>query len=138
MVTLTFDPVTPKSIGFLCYQGWMCLRKVGQGLLELLIGNAFGTFNPSDFDLWLSDPKINRVPMLPRMDVWTRYEEGWSRLSRVIDQKRFWHIWQWWPWPMTQWPNMVLMLPRMNVWTKFEEGRSRRSQVIDRKWFWHI
>jgi len=45
------DPVTPKSIGFLCYHGWMCLRKVGQGLLELLIGNAFGTFNPSDFDL---------------------------------------------------------------------------------------
>ena len=32
-VTLTFDPVIPKSIGFLCYQGQMCkpsLWKVGQ------------------------------------------------------------------------------------------------------------
>ena len=34
---LTFDTVTPKSIGFLCYPGWMCgqsLRKIGQGFLE--------------------------------------------------------------------------------------------------------
>ena len=34
---LTFDTVTPKSIGFLCYPGWMCgpsLRKIGQGVLE--------------------------------------------------------------------------------------------------------
>ena len=32
--TLTIDPVTPKSIGFLCCPGRMCgpsLRKVGQG-----------------------------------------------------------------------------------------------------------
>ena len=52
--TLTFDPVTPKSIGFLCYPGWMYgpgMRKVGQGVLELLIGNRFGTFYPSDLDL---------------------------------------------------------------------------------------
>ena len=42
LVTLTFDPVTPKTVGFLCFQGWMCgqsLRKVGEGILELLIGN---------------------------------------------------------------------------------------------------
>ena len=35
-------PVTPKSLGFLCYTGWMCgpsLRKVGQGFLKLLIRN---------------------------------------------------------------------------------------------------
>jgi len=24
LVTLTFDPVTPLSIGFLCYPRWMC------------------------------------------------------------------------------------------------------------------
>mgnify|MGYP000361460518 FL=1 len=32
LVTLTFDPVTPKSIGFLCCLGLMCgpgMRKVG-------------------------------------------------------------------------------------------------------------
>jgi len=34
--------VTPKSIGFLCCPGQMCgqsLRKVGQSVLDLLIGN---------------------------------------------------------------------------------------------------
>ena len=24
------------------------------------------------------DPKINRVPLLPRMDVWTKFEDGRS------------------------------------------------------------
>ena len=41
-VNLTLDLVTPVSIGFLCYPGWICgtsLRKVGQGVLELLIEN---------------------------------------------------------------------------------------------------
>jgi len=54
MVTLTFDPVTPKSIGFLSYPEWMCgrrLMKVGQGVLELLIRNGFRTFGPGDLDL---------------------------------------------------------------------------------------
>jgi len=53
-VTLTFDPVTPVSIGFLCYPRWMCgpsLRKVGQGVLELLIGSGFDTFDFGDLDL---------------------------------------------------------------------------------------
>ena len=39
-MTLTFEPVTPKSMGFLCYPGWMCgpsLKKVGEGFLESLI-----------------------------------------------------------------------------------------------------
>ena len=41
-VILTFDPVTPKSMGFLCYPGWMCgpsLKKVGECVLESLIRN---------------------------------------------------------------------------------------------------
>ena len=41
-VTWTFEPVTPKSIWFPCCTGRMCgpsLRKVGQGILALLIGN---------------------------------------------------------------------------------------------------
>jgi len=36
-LTLTFDPVTPGSIGFLCCPGQMCgpsLRKIGQGVLK--------------------------------------------------------------------------------------------------------
>jgi len=57
---LTFDLVTLKSIGFLCYPGWMCglsLRKVGQGILELLIGYVFGTFDLSDLDLDPATPR---------------------------------------------------------------------------------
>jgi len=38
------------------------------------------------------DPTINRIPLLPRMDVWTKFEEGRSRRYRVIDRKWFWHI----------------------------------------------
>ena len=37
LVTLTFDPVTPKLIWFICYPGLMCgpsLRKVSQGVLD--------------------------------------------------------------------------------------------------------
>ena len=34
------------------------------------------------------DPKICRVHLLPGMDAWTKFEEGRSRGSRVIDQKR--------------------------------------------------
>jgi len=36
--------------------------------------------------------QISIVTMLTRLDMWTRYEEGRSRHSRVIDRKRFWHI----------------------------------------------
>jgi len=53
-MTLTFDAVTLKVIGYLCYRGWMCklsLRRVGQCILELLIGNVFCTIDPNDLDL---------------------------------------------------------------------------------------
>jgi len=50
-VTLTFDPVTQRSIGSLCYPGWMCgpsLKKVVQGILkELLIRNEKVTDRPT-------------------------------------------------------------------------------------------
>jgi len=39
LVTLTFDPVTPKSIQFLCYPGCICgpsFKKVGWGVLEIV------------------------------------------------------------------------------------------------------
>jgi len=51
LLTLTFDPVPQKSLGFLCYPGGLSLRRVGQSVLELLIRNGFGTFDPGDLDL---------------------------------------------------------------------------------------
>jgi len=50
-VSLTFDPVTPKSIGLIFHPGWMCgpsLTMVGLGVLELLIGNEKVTDRPTD------------------------------------------------------------------------------------------
>jgi len=72
---LTFDPVTPRSIGFICYPGRICgpsLRMVGQGDQVFFIGNSFSTFDPVTLTF---DPKM-------------KYEEGRSRHSQVIDQKR--------------------------------------------------
>ena len=48
---LTPVTLTPKSIGFICYPGWMCgprLKKIGQGVLELLIRNEKVTNRQTD------------------------------------------------------------------------------------------
>ena len=42
---------------------------------------SFSTFGPGD-------PQINRVPLLLKMDVWTKFKEGRSKRYRVIDRKR--------------------------------------------------
>ena len=34
------------------------------------------------------DPKIDRAPLLPMMDVWTKFKEGRSRRSRAIGRNR--------------------------------------------------
>jgi len=51
LVSLTFDPVTQVLIAFFCCPGWICgtsLRKVGQGVLELLIRNEKFTDGQTD------------------------------------------------------------------------------------------
>ena len=69
------------------------------------------------------------------MDVWTKFEEGGSRCSRVINRKR---LGTFNPGDLDLWPsdfkmNILSLLPRMDVLTKFEEGGSRCSRVINRK-----
>ena len=66
-----------------------------------LLVKRFWQIWPGDLDLSPSDPKIDRVPLLPRTDVWTMFEEGRSWSSREIDRKQFWHLWPWWPWHLT-------------------------------------
>jgi len=83
-------PSDPKIIEFLCYPGWMCdpsLRKAGQGILQLLNGKGFDTFDSGDLDLWPNYASIKTVSLLPKMDVWTKFEKGRSRRSRAIDRK---------------------------------------------------
>ena len=63
LVTLTFDPVTIVSIGFICYPRWMCgpsLRKVGQGVLELLIRNEKVTDRQTDWHMQINMPSLIR------------------------------------------------------------------------------
>ena len=46
-MTLTLDPVTSKSIGFICYPGWVCgpsLKKVGSRVID----QKQQTFRPTD------------------------------------------------------------------------------------------
>ena len=53
-------PLTLNSIGFLCYPGWTCgpsLRRIGQGILELLIWIGFGTFDQVTLTFDLVTPK---------------------------------------------------------------------------------
>ena len=51
------DPTINKVLLLLKMDVWTNLRKVGQGVLEFLIGNSVYTFDPGDLDLWPSDPK---------------------------------------------------------------------------------
>ena len=58
---------------------YMCgpgMRQVGQGILELSIGNGFGTFD--HLDLWPNDPQIN-----PVID---RKQKGYRRKDLQTDQ----------------------------------------------------
>ena len=57
------------------------MRKVGQGVLELLIRNGFGTFNHSDLNLWPSDP-INQLGSSATQDGYV--DQVWGSLVKVF------------------------------------------------------
>ena len=77
----------------------------------------------------------NRVSLLTRMDVWTKFEAGRSRRFELLIKNVFGTFD---PGDLDLWPcdpkiHRVHLLPRMDVCIRFKEGRSRRSQVIDQK-----
>ena len=91
-LTLTFDPLTSKSIGFICW--WWpihipSMRSLGQSVLKLLIGNRFSCKGHTDLDLWPTDLKINRFHLLVMTNTPTKYEVPGSKRSQVIDRKPF-------------------------------------------------
>ena len=58
---------------------WICgssLRRVDQRVIKLLKEISSRTFDPCDLDLCSSDTEIIRIPPLPRLEVWTKFEEG--------------------------------------------------------------
>ena len=72
-----------------------CMKK------KFILGNCYLNNLKQFWHIWPRWPKINRVTLRPRTNVWTKFEVGMSRRSRVIDWKQIWHIWPWWPWPLT-------------------------------------
>jgi hypothetical protein len=73
MVTLTFDLMTPKYIGFFPFHRaimWSSLVKIQYTELKLSCGNnpvvKNSIYSNGDLDLWPNDPKINRALPLPQ------------------------------------------------------------------------
>ena len=97
----------PKSIGFFYSIRAIILWSLnarGQRVLEILSGNGFHSLGPCDLDLWPTDPKINRNPLLNKQICCIKIEgSGWNR-TPVIERKRFSLSWPLWPWPLTYWP----------------------------------
>jgi len=91
-VTLTFDQLTPKSIGvFYSIRAitlWS-LKALAQRILELLSGNGFHSLGHCDLDLWPTDPKINRGLLLNRGYHPMKFEGSGPKGIQVIERKRF-------------------------------------------------
>ena len=88
-MTLTFEPVTPKSIGIfysISPTSKWSLKKLSQEELQLLIGKRFSSSSPCD--LWPIDPKINRDHLLSKLHQHMKYEHSKWKGSPVIDRKR--------------------------------------------------
>jgi len=106
-VTLTFDLLTPKSIGFLysirATTLWS-LKALAQRVLKLLSGNGFHSSSHCDLDLWPTDPKINRGLLLNQGYHPMEFEGSGSKGTRVIERKRISLFGSLWPWPLTYWP----------------------------------
>ena len=106
-VTLTFDLLTPKSIGvFYSIRAitlWS-LKALGQRVLELLSGNGFYSSGHCDLDLWPTDPKINKGLLLNKGYHPVKFEGSGSKGTRVIERKRISLFGSLWPWPLTYWP----------------------------------
>ena len=105
-VTLTFDKLTPKSIGVF-YWSWPTsipnMGIVSQCIFLLLIGQAFCVQGQCDLDLTPTDPKINRGLLLFMTNLHTKYGDRITMLCLVIDRTSFLCSRSLWPWPLTNW-----------------------------------
>ena len=109
---------TPKSTGFfksITATILRSLKALGKIELQLVRGNHFHSSGPCDLDLWPSDPKINRSPLLNKDIHRMKFEgSGWNR-TPVIKQNRFSLFRPLWPWPLTPKSIGVLYLIRTSI-----------------------
>jgi len=83
-VSLTFDLLTPKSIGVFnsirAITLWS-LKAWAQRVLQLLSGNGFHSSGHCDLDLWHTDPKVKRGILLNKglspYEVWRLWVKGY-------------------------------------------------------------
>jgi hypothetical protein len=106
-VTLTFDPVTSKSIGVICKSRSMYLWSVmilGKSVLELSSENHFTISGHHDIDLWPCELKINRGHLQVMINLPMKFHDPRHMRSWVIIRKSFYYFGSPWPWPLTLWP----------------------------------
>ena len=103
-MTLTFDILTPRSIGLFYSKRAITLwrlKVLGQRVLELLSGNGFHSLGHCDLDLWPTDPKINGGLLLNKGYHPMKFEGSGLKGTRVIERKRISLFGSLWPWPLT-------------------------------------
>ena len=92
-MTLTFDLLTPKSIGHILDSWWVSVWSfmiIGWLQSQLSSGNHFQTSIIHDLDLWPFDPKINRAhPWLMGSKCMKFHDHRWITES-VIVRKLVW------------------------------------------------
>ena len=92
-MTLTFDLLTPKSIGHILDSWWVSVWSfmiIGGLQSQLSSGNRFQITMRHDLDLWPFDPKINRAhPWLMGSKCMNFHDHRWITES-VIVRKLVW------------------------------------------------
>jgi len=137
-VTLTFDLLTPKSIGIFysirATTPWS-LKARAQRVLKLLSENGFHSSGHCDLDLWHTDQKINRGILLNKGYHPMKIEGSGSKGTWVIERERFSLFGSLWPWPLTYWPQYQkgLFLNKGYHSMKIEGSGSKGTWVIERK-----
>jgi hypothetical protein len=92
-VTLTFDLMTPKYVGFFLFHRrimWPSLVNIQYTELklcgnDLVVRNSI--YTNGDLDLWPNDPKINRVLPLPQGNHVAKFGKALIYRTKVIERK---------------------------------------------------
>ena len=92
-MTLTFDLLTPKSIGHILDSWWVSVWSfmiIGWLQSQLSSGNHFQTSIIHDLDLWPFDPKINRAHPWLMVSKCMKFHDHWLITESVIVRKLVW------------------------------------------------